>query len=118
MENQIEGLKEQIELLRDEIQDVKSELKRQTEILVRLANVETRFEGIREELQANKRSHDQMWSEIKQIEGRCVARGQECKPLIDWVKETRKWMWKLIVSLLVYGIVGLAGWLLYLYKKF
>jgi predicted RNase H-like nuclease (RuvC/YqgF family) len=117
MENQMESLKHNIALLRDEIQDVKDELKKQTEILVRLANVETRFEGIREELQANKKSHDMVWGEIKKIQDRCMERGQECQPVIGWVKETRKWMWRIVVSLIIYGAVGLGGWFLYLYKR-
>jgi seryl-tRNA synthetase len=117
MENQMESLRHNIALLRDEIQDVKDELKKQTEILVRLANVETRFEGIREELQINKKSHDTMWGEIKKIQDRCVGRGQECQPVISWVKETRKWVWKVIVSLIIYAAVGMVGWFLYLYKR-
>lgn len=118
MEHLFEGLKSQIESLKEEIQDVKGELKKQTEILVRLANVETKFESIREELIANKRSHDLLWAEIKEIEENCIERGRSCLPMVEWVREMRKWMWKVVISLLVYGLMGLVGWFLYLYKKF
>jgi chromosome segregation ATPase len=115
---QLAHTRAQLEALTQDVGEIKDELRKITEILVRLSNVQAELSGLKEELTANARSHDQIWQEITKLRDNYLQFVQSSLPLLEWTKNMRKSISHLTVALISTAAVSIVGWLIYLYSVF
>jgi uncharacterized coiled-coil DUF342 family protein len=113
---QLAHTRAQLEALTQDVGEIKDELRKITEILVRLSNVQTELSGLKEELTANARSHDQIWQEITKLRDNYLHFVQSSLPLLEWTKNMQKNISRLTVALISTAAVSIIGWMIYMYR--
>jgi len=118
LHTQLAQTRAQLQALTEDMTEVKMELKKITEILVHLSNVKSELTSLKEELVANAKSHDQIWQEIAKLRDSYYQHVHDSLPLLEWAKNMRSKVDKLVIALVTTAIISIIGWLAYVYRTF